>query len=272
MINILIYGINGYIGNILKQYFKKCNNINIILSNYDKLLNSEQLIDDITQLKPDRIISTIGLTHSAHSNSTIILNDNKYLPKNIEKNLYIHCLISNICIKYNIHYTYIGTGCIYSSNTNKVFDESDEPNYSNSNYGVMKSFTDKLLALDKDKNLIIRIRQCINNDTHPRNFLNKFLSYDAVSDIPNSFTIIPSIFPIITDLIINKHVGIFNCVNKNSISIKEIMTIFDKPNVSILDKEISNSYANNILSIKNLEKYYDIEDVRTALINLKNNM
>ena len=95
----------------------------------------------------------------------MFLNDDSYLKENIEKNLYIHLLISDICIKKNIHFTYISTGCIFHSlNQKYVFNEDALPNFFKNKYSLIKSYTDKILSLQKNKILILRIRQCINND------------------------------------------------------------------------------------------------------------
>jgi 3,5-epimerase/4-reductase len=271
MIKILIYGDKGYIGNILKIYFLKNINIEIVKSKYNKIYNDVQILDDIKSLKPDRIISTIGFTHNGKDNSTMFLNYDNFLKENIEKNLYIHLLISDVCIKNNIHFTYFSTGCIFHSiNPKHIFNEDDTPNFFKNKYSLIKSYTDRILSLQKDKILIIRIRQCINNDSNPRNFLNKFMNFEKVSNIQNSFTVVPSIFPIILKLIIEAENGIINAVNRNSISVKEIVEIFEKKNIETASKEfILENYANNILSIKNLEKYGNIEDIKEALYNLK---
>ena len=271
MIKILIYGVRGYIGNILKNYLLKNSNIIIIESKYPKIFNDKQILDDINSLKPDRVISTIGLTHNNKNNSTMFLNDDSFLKENVEKNLFIHLLISDICIKNNVHFTYISTGCIFNStNPDHVFDENDIPNFYKNKYSLIKSYTDRILSFQKNKILIIRIRQCINNDKNPRNFLNKFMKFEKVSNIKNSFTIIPSIFPLISKIIFNAEKGIFNAVNKNSITVKEIVEIFGKKNINIYNNEfISENYANNILSTKNLEKFGKVEDVRKAIIDIK---
>tara|TARA_B100001059_G_scaffold109603_1_gene109665 strand:+ start:2825 stop:3682 length:858 start_codon:yes stop_codon:yes gene_type:complete len=272
-INILIYGINGYIGQNIKKYLCKHNEINILYSNFDKIINKEQIVNDIETLKPDRIISCIGLVKNNTTFSTLFLNDNKYLKDNIQNNLFIHILISNICLEKNIHFTYIGTGCIFSCDKSYIFDENDEPNFFKSSYTLIKSFTDKLLSLNEKKILIIRLRQCLNDDISKQNFINKFLSYDTICDIQNSFTVIPSIFPIISLLILEKKCGKFNCVNKGSISVKEIVEIFNNDKkINIMDKNyVYENYANNILSTKNLEEFHYVEDIKEAILKLKDN-
>ena len=259
---ILIYGSKGYIGSILHKYLLKNKNINIIESQYTKIETREQVMDDIKILKPDRIVSAIGFVKKKDCLSTTFLNDDSYLVPNLQNNLYIHNVIMNICLLYNVHFTYIGTGCIFTSKNERIFHENDKPNFFNSKYSIIKGFTDKLMSLNKDKVLIVRIRQCLNTDNSPQNFLKKFLTFERVSDIQNSFTVVPSIFPIISSLIIEKNTGVFNCVNKGSISVKEINDIFNRKNIILGNREtMYEKYSNNILSTKNLEENFYVENI-----------
>ena len=270
MINILIYGNKGYIARYLQKYLLQHENVKILISKFDKITNEEQVFNDIFELKPDRIISCIGLVKTKTCISTSFLNDDKFLVDNIKNNLYIHILISNACLKHNIHFTYVGTGCIYSSKTDLLFKEDDDPNFFNNKYSIIKGFTDQLLSLNKDNILILRLRQCLNNDLEDQNFLNKFLKFNKVSDIQNSFTVIPSIFPIISKLILEKKCGKFNCVNKGSISVKEIVEIFNINEQLIMNRDfVYENFANNVLSSKKLEELYDIENIKEAILKLK---
>lgn len=276
MLKILIYGVNGYIGSNLKLYLEK-DNVKIIYSNYNKIENDKQILDDINRLKPDRIISCIGLVKYNDDNnivySTSFLNKSDFLKDNLNTNLYIHILLSNICKKNKIHFTYIGTGCIYSStDSNHSFDEEDEPNFDTNNYSLIKGLTDKILSLDKEEILIIRLRQCINNDNSQQNFLVKFLNFETISNVQNSYTVIPSIFPLISKLIINAKTGKFNCVNKNTTSVKDIVKLFGKKKYRLYDdEEMYKNYSNNQLSVNKLNKIYRVETIQQALINLKEN-
>ena len=60
------------------------------------------------------------------------------------------------------------------------------------------------------------------------------------------------IFPPISKLIIQKKKGVFNCVNKGSISIKEINEIFNKKDKPIIKRDFAiKNFSNNILSTEN---------------------
>lgn len=266
---VLIYGINGYIGQLLKFYFQKKHEV--LESLQSKITVYDDIETDIITLKPTRIISAIGLTKCDGVNSTSVLNSLDKLYDNLNINLHIHNLIAKACKTYNIHFTYTSTGCIYTNNLpiHNLFTEADEPNFKKSAYSTVKIFTEKTLLLTNENSLIIRLRQCLNNDKNDRNFLNKFLSFSSLSDIPNSFTVIPSMFPILVKMVENEITGLYNFVNKGSISPKEIVELFTTKKYTISDRKyMLENYSNNILSVDKLEKLYDIEDIKDALLKL----
>ena len=73
--------------------------------------------------------------------------------------------VSLICKKYGIHYTYLGTGCIFEYDTEHPFGEEVNgfkedslPNFVGSSYSIVKGFTDRLLHNFEDNVLNLRIR------------------------------------------------------------------------------------------------------------------
>ena len=266
---ILIYGINGYIGQLLKIYFQEKHEV--LESLQKKITLYKDITNDITRLKPDRIISAIGLTKCDGVNSTYVLNSLDKLYDNLNINLHIHNLIAKACKDYNVHFTYTSTGCLYTNNltSSYKFTEDDEPNFTKSAYSTVKIFTEKTLMLTNDNILIIRLRQCLNNDKNDRNFLNKFLSFSSLSDIPNSFTVIPSMFPILVNMVEDEIKGLYNFVNKGGISPKEIVDLFTTKNYTISNRNyMLENYSNNILSVEKLEKIYEIDEIKDALLKI----
>jgi len=78
--------------------------------------------------------------------------------------LYYHFL----CNKYNIHFTYLGTGCIFKYDDEHPFGleengftEESMPNFFGSSYSTLKGFTDRLMKFFKDSVLNLRIRMPI---------------------------------------------------------------------------------------------------------------
>ena len=79
--------------------------------------NYDDLQKEINDIKPTHIISFIGRTHGTINGkeyTTIdYLEEKGKFKENIRDNLYAPLIIMEICKKYNIHYTYMGTGCIF---------------------------------------------------------------------------------------------------------------------------------------------------------------
>ena len=124
---VLLYGGNGWIGS--KVY-------DLLVSMGIKVKKSECRADDyesiekeINSFSPSHIMSFIGRTHGVYNGETISTID--YLEKpgklveNVRDNLYAPIILASICKKYNKHFTYLGTGCI--------FDYDDEHPFNNEN-------------------------------------------------------------------------------------------------------------------------------------------
>lgn len=57
------------------------------------------------------------------------------IKENVRDNLYSPVVLAILSNKYNFHYTYLGTVCIF---------ESDVPNFFGSFYSVVKGYIDRL--------------------------------------------------------------------------------------------------------------------------------
>ena len=160
---------NGWIGNQIKNLLD-----NPILGQ-SRLENYEELEKEILNFEPDRIITTTGRTHGKDCNGIDYLEDN--LDINIRDNLLGPLNLCKICEKYNIHLTYLGTGCIFNSDNPiaKQYYEDDKPNFG-SQYSIVKGTLDNYFHNCKILN--IRIRMPINSDNNPRNFITKIINYE----------------------------------------------------------------------------------------------
>jgi UDP-glucose 4,6-dehydratase len=81
---------------------------------------------------------------------------------------------------------------------------------------------------------------------HDRNLITKLCKYDKVIDIKNSMTVVDDFLPVIKVLIAKRADGIFNVVNKGTISAYEIMKLYSE----IVDR----SHKFDILSREELNK------------------
>jgi dTDP-4-dehydrorhamnose reductase len=167
---ILLYGSKGWIGNQFLEILKDTN-INYV-EGKSRADNEIELEQEIQNTQPTHVVSFIGRTHGKINNKTYstidYLEQEGKLFENVRDNLFSPLLLANICNKNNIHYTYLGTGCIFKFDENHPFGkeengftEDDQPNFFGSSYSIVKGFTDRLMHLYNDKMLNLLINKPI---------------------------------------------------------------------------------------------------------------
>ena len=294
---ILLFGSKGWIGSQYFAYMKKYHPNIEIINGTSRIDNDDDLLKEVINFSPTHIISFTGRTHGIYQETPI--NTIDYLEKtgklieNIRDNLYGPINLATICDKYNIHYTYIGTGCIFNYDEDHPFEEevngfkeSDLPNYFGSSYSVVKGFSDRIMK--KFKNVLnLRIRMPITAEVNKRNFITKILNYYKICSIKNSMTVLPDFFPIIYKMMNNKLSTTVNLVNPGLISHNEILEMYKEiidPNfkwnnfsIEEQSKILLSARSNNYLDTSFLENNYpeilNIKDsVRNILIQYKNNL
>ena len=289
---ILIYGSNGWIGsqfiNILKE-----NEIEYI-SGLSRVDNNVTLIKEIDKIEPTHIISFIGRTHGKIGDKVYTtidyLEEDGKLTENMRDNLYSPMLIAEICRKRNIHYTYLGTGCIFKYDDEHPygeeingFTEEDLPNFFGSSYSIVKGYTDRIMNLYENV-LNLRIRMPITNEKNTRNFITKITSYEKICSVPNSMTVLPELLPIVLDMMKNQIIGTINLTNPGLISHNEILEMYKEivdPSFTWMNfsqeeqrKILAADRSNNYLDTTRLQSLYPnvlhIKDsVRMILLEYK---
>jgi dTDP-4-dehydrorhamnose reductase len=122
---VLIYGSNGWIGTIFTNIMEQ-KNIDYTVGN-SRVDNKTTLLEEILRVMPTHIISFIGRTHGVIENRKITtidyLEEPGKLVENIRDNLFSPLLLSEICRTHRIHYTYLGTGCIFKFDEEHPFEK-----------------------------------------------------------------------------------------------------------------------------------------------------
>ena len=273
---ILFFGSKGWIGQQFGYYLNK-NGITYIST--DIRADDEKAVEEEIKLySPTHIISFIGRTHGGGYNTIDYLELSGKLKDNIRDNLYSPLVLSILCERHNIHYTYLGTGCIFSSDdpTTTSIDEDALPNFFGSSYSIVKGFTDRLQHLYSKNTLNLRIRMPIVNYEHNRNFLSKIFKYDKICSMPNSMTVLEDMFPVIMDMMLKNTTGTFNLVNKGVITHNEILEMYkehqeptftwknfsvEEQNAILLSKRSNTQLSNDKL----YSLYPDIPDIKTSV-------
>jgi len=293
----LVFGANGWIGgkicvyleeNNIKYYRAKCR-----ADDADSIRKMFKAYPDITN-----VISLIGRTHGVYEGEKITTID--YLEKpgklvdNLRDNLYSPLSLAILCKEEGVHFTYLGTGCIFEYDNEHPggglevngFRELDKPNFFGSSYSIVKGYTDQLLHLFDDTTLNVRIRMPITDEFNERNFITKITTYKKVCSVPNSMTVLNELIPIMIDMAIKLKTGTVNLTNPGLITHNEILQMYkeivdpdfewtnftvDEQNSILLSKR-----SNNFLNTSYLEKMYPKvknirESVREMLVLMKAN-
>lgn len=273
----LLFGAKGWIGKQLFELLKLVPENEIITSDI-RVDNYNEIEKFIIENKPDRIISVIGRTYGDNMNSIDYLEKKGNLKININDNLYSPLNLAFICNKYNIHFTYMGTGCIFNG-YEKEYTEEDTPDFFGSSYSIVKGFTDRIIK-NFDNVLNVRIRMPITNDINcNRNFINKIITYEKICSMNNSMTVLPDLLPLLIDMIIKKEIGTINLVNPGYISHNEILELYKEhiksdfkwENMTIDEQNqlLLSERSNNILNTSKLQQLYPaVKDIKTSIKDL----
>ena len=289
---ILFYGSNGWIGTLFKEHLleKKIN----FVEGSSRLENYEDIKTELDFIKPTHVVSFTGRTHGEIKNEkgeTVPIGTIDYLEypgklvENIQDNLYGPLNLAMLCKKYHIHYTYLGTGCIFNSTgldskTPESFKEEDLPNYFGSGYSIVKGFTDQIMHNLPVLNL--RIRMPIHSKINDRNFITKITKYNRICSINNSMTVLDDFFPIFLDLILKKKIGTYNCVNPGLINHNEVLQLYKKfvdtsftwKNMTIEEqsKILKSDRSNNSLdTTKIFSEYPKLKHIKDSVKNILTN-
>ena len=232
---ILVYGGKGWIGS---QFIRLLDNKGITYYiGESRADDTSGLTNEIDKINPTHVVSFIGRTHGTIGEkvySTIdYLEQEGKLVENIRDNLYSPLLLAEICNIRNIHYTYLGTGCIFKYDEEHLygkeengFDSKSLPNFFGSSYSIVKGFTDRIMQLYSANTLNLRIRMPITNEKNPRNFITKIVNYEKICSVPNSMTVLPDLLPVIIDMMKTGITGTINFTNPGLISHNEILEMY----------------------------------------------
>lgn len=261
---VLVFGSKGWIGS---QFLKNTTHECIIATTRPE--NYNECFHEISTILPDCVISFIGRTHGIHNGEEISTIDYLEIPgkltENIRDNLTAPLHLAEICDKLNIHYIYLGTGCIYTyTEDQKIFTEDDTPNFFGSQYSIVKGLTDKDLRRFPTT-LQLRIRMPISKDPNPRNLIDKLVSYKKICSIPNSMTVLDSMWEIIDTVIMTRETGVINMTNPGVVEHSWILDkykeyICPEHNYELVSYEeqlkyIKSGRSNNTLDTTRLENY-----------------
>ena len=266
---VLIFGGNGWIGqqfvSVLNAAADALLEHRVAASRVD-LDHIRELEQELDAFAPTHVVSFLGRTHGENFTTIDYLEQPGKLVENVRDNLMAPIILAQLCADRDIHYTYLGTGCIFNNDNDRIeaFKETDAPNFFGSSYSIVKGFTDRFMVWRQGQGpsqgqgqgpsqgqggqgpsqgqggqgkgsenrrfseaiLNLRIRMPIVGEDHPRNFITKITRYEKVCSIPNSMSVLPELLPMALELMRSRHIGTLNFTNPGVISHNEILALY----------------------------------------------
>lgn len=213
--NVLLYGSTGFLG----SYYKLISEENIVDGKV-RLENLSDLEKEINLMKPKYIVCAAGI--SGYPNTDWCDKNKK---ETISQNVINIINLVRICDKLNYKVIIFGSGGIF--NNLKEYSTKDKGNFDKNFYNKSRILLEDLIS-EFDNCVYLRICYPICKKYHPKNFLNKILSFSYVEDVEMSFTILDDLFPKIDTL----KSGIVNFVNPDYLNLKDLISFFE-PNKEI---------------------------------------
>ena len=284
---ILIFGSKGWLGTKFKRLLKDMNIVFVEAKTRVEFENKMEILNEIRDILPTHIISFLGRTHGFIGDKEFktidYLEQDDKLVENMRDNFLAPILLHQIIKEndFNIHYTYIGTGCIFEykedicevqNNPEKCykFADSDRSNFFGSSYSIVKGYSDQYLG-DIPNVLNVRIRMPVTELNEPQNFITKITKYEKICSIPNSITVLPELLPSILELMKRKHEGTINMVNPGVISHNEVLEMYKE----IVDpafkwKNFTIEEQAKVLSSRRSNTYLDTTLLQSLFPEIKN--
>ena len=282
---VLLYGSKGWIGNQFLKLLSE-NQIECVCGS-SRVDNLENLKEEIKKVNPTHVVSFIGRTHGSIGDTKYTTIDYLEQPgkllENVRDNLFSPLVLSILCKERNVHFTYLGTGCIFKFDEDHPFGleengfhEGSLPNFFGSSYSTVKGFTDRLMKFFESNVLNLRIRMPITGEQNVRNFITKITTYEKICSVPNSMTVLPELLPKVVDMMKNKTTGTINLTNPGLISHNEMLTMFREivdpdftwKNFSLEEqrKILAGDRSNNFLDTTKLESLYpDVKNIKESV-------
>lgn len=239
----LIWGARGWIGEMVCK---------LLRDDGDEVVEATSRADDedtvfyeIDRVKPDRMMCFIGRTHGGGYSTIDYLEQKGSLQINVRDNLYAPLCLAMMAKKCGVHFTYLGTGCIFEyenldtaavSSSDEIpelydgFKPESKPNFFGSSYSTVKGFTDRLMHILDEKLgapvLNARIRMPIVSYHNERNLITKLTKYAKICSVPNSMTILDEMLPVLIKYAREERTGTVNLVNPGVITHNEILELY----------------------------------------------
>lgn len=258
-LDYVLLGAKGFLGSETEKILQKENKFYVSLNT--RLDDTQLLFNQLSFYKPKYVICAAGIS----GKPTIAWCETNQI-ETLKTNLTYQLTLADYCHKLGIHLTIYVSGSMYLSGYN---DENVEPDNKNTYYTKCRILLEESLKC-YDNILLLRIQYPISFTDNEKCFLNKMKSrLNNVLNVDVNLTIIPDLFRHIPTLIEFNHTGIYNFVNKGSISLPNLLKLCNITDFNVIEDK---SKQLGLLDTTKLEKIiFNVQDV-TKSISYHNEM
>ncbi|KAE8361495.1 NRS/ER [Aspergillus caelatus] len=223
-VSFIIFG-NGWVSGQVQDALQKAGHQLVV--SQERIENREAILRELDRVKPTHVINTAG----ARGDPNVDWCES-HKEETIRSNIIGATTLADCCFIKGMHLTHFGSGCIYDYDGEHSwgglrYTEQDEPNFMKSFYSYTKVVSEKILKQYANV-LILRIRNPIGSDLHPKNMIVKLASYKKLINVPNSGSVLPSLIPAAILLAVNNEVGVYNFTNPGAFTHNELMGLLRK--------------------------------------------
>lgn len=229
----------------------------------------EAIQDVIDRVKPKAIINCSDML------VTSVDDCETYKSNTLNTYTLIPILFAEVALRNNIKFVNISTGCLYQYDyaKNDPITEDKSPDFYDLFFSRAAMYAEAALSsLGESTDILqLRIRMPLDYIPHKKNLMNKLLSFEKVTDVPNSITYVPDFLEALKHLLKEDAKGIFNVTNYGGLRFKELLEEYRKYfvnyNYAITTlSELKLTRTNLILSTDKLEETgFQVRDIHEVI-------
>lgn len=257
----VVLGSNGFLGkrctNILKQQGFSVFEIN------ERLENIKEIESIVKRTRSKKLICAAGV-----SGKPTIEWCETHEKETYDANFLGQIDIARMTNALGIHCTIFGSAGIYTGNKSE-YSEEDTGDVTTKVYSKWRIALENAISVF-DNVLYLRIIYPVSLDGDAKCFVTKMLGRCSnVHDISVPLTVIPSMFPLISCLTQTTRVGVYNFVNKGTISLPTLLELYSThiPPIVIGINSVGEKRGAYSLSTSKLESITKVDSVYDALVS-----
>jgi len=220
----MLYGSTGYFGSHMLKHLEAAK-IPVVLGKA-RLEDRTALLEEIKTVNPRYVICAAGLAGTPNIDWC-----ESHKQETIRVNVVGTLNIADACFVLGKNVAVFGSGCLYEyDETHPLgsgigFREDEPPNFQGSFYVRTRVLLEPL-AMQYPNLLYLRVRFPISDDMNARSVLSKLIGYEKVVNVPNSFTVLDDLLPLVPKMMDRGLSGLWNFVNPGVISHNELLQFY----------------------------------------------